>query len=69
MKKVITLTAALFLATASTHALAASGKCQVTAVSDTAITLDCGSKNNDFKVDDTVKIRTATQKRRAIEGC
>ncbi|PLX48695.1 MAG: hypothetical protein C0613_09780 [Desulfobulbaceae bacterium] len=68
MKKATILTLALFLAVASNQALAATATCTVTTASDQGITLDCGVKNDSFKSGDTVKVRTAKQ-RKAIEGC
>ena len=68
MKKSLTLILALFLVTASSHALAATTKCTITAVEDNSISLDCGTKAKVFKVGDEVKIRTA-KKVKAIEGC
>ena len=68
MKKAITLTLALFLAVASNQALAATATCTITTASDKGITLDCGAKNDSFKSGESVRIRTAKQKK-AIEGC
>lgn len=69
MKKIMTLTLALTLAVASSHALAASEKCTIAAVKDDVITLNCGAKADSFKLGDEVKIRTAKTQKKAIEGC
>lgn len=69
MKRIITIALALSLATASTHALAASGKCKITAINNSTITLDCGSTSESFNIGDEVKIRTEKKQKKAIEGC
>lgn len=63
---VVLATLALFTLSAGI-ALAASGKCTVTAVKDNVVTLDCGKAAAKIKVGETVKVKTA--KKKAIEGC
>ena len=59
-------TIAMFTLTSGV-ALAASGKCTVTEIKDSIVTLDCGATAAKLKVGDEVKIKTARKK--AIEGC
>lgn len=68
MKKVLIVALFLSLTTASSQVLAASAKCNVVAINNDSITLDCGNKTKSFKIGDEVKIKT-TQKKKAIEGC
>ena len=59
-------TIAMFTLTSSV-ALAVSGKCTVTEIKDSVVTLDCGDTAAKMKVGDKVKVKTA--KKKAIEGC
>lgn len=68
MKKLIAALMTLaFITTSAGFALAASGKCTVTAIEENKIILDCGSKADDFEVGTEVKIKSA--KKKSIEGC
>jgi hypothetical protein len=70
MKRIVTLALAFALAATSSHALAASDKCTVTAVKNGSISLDCGSMADSFKIGDQVKIKSvAKPQKKAIEGC
>jgi len=60
------VTLALFTLTSGV-ALAASGKCTVTAITDSVVTLDCDKIPDKLQVGDLVKVKTA--KKKAIEGC
>lgn len=68
MKKVLIAVFLLSLATTSDHAMAASAKCNIVAINNDSITLDCSKKTNTFKIGDEVKIKTI-KKKKAIEGC
>jgi len=59
-------TIAMFTLTSGV-ALAVSGKCTVTGIKDSVVTLDCGKTAAKMKVGDEVKVKTA--KKNAIEGC
>ncbi len=68
LKKTTLLLASIAMLTLTSGvALAASGKCTVTEIKDSVVTLDCGKAAARMKVGDEVKVKTARKK--AIEGC
>ena len=67
LKKTVMLAAIALFALSSGAAWAASGKCTVTEIKDSIVTMDCGTAAAKMKTGDTVKVKTA--KKKAIEGC
>ena len=67
LKKTVLLATLALFTLSSGVALAASGKCTVTAIKDNVVTMDCGAAAAKMKVGDNVKVKTA--KKKAIEGC
>jgi hypothetical protein len=68
LKKTTVLLAVIAMFTlTSSVTLAASGKCTVTEIKDSVVTLDCGTTAAKLKIGDEVKVKTA--KKKAIEGC
>jgi hypothetical protein len=68
MKKIVMMTVvlpgAILFATLS---YSASDNCTVVKTEKNQITLDCGKKADQFKVDDKIKIKSVKQK--SVEGC
>ena len=68
LRRITVLLAAIAMFTLTAGgAQAAGGKCTITAIKDSTVTLDCGNSAAKLKVGDTVKVKTVRKK--AIEGC
>lgn len=70
MKKITTLMATLIVtAMISSTVLAATLKCTVDSVAGDIVTMNCGAKAAKLKAGTMLKVKVATKKAAAIEGC
>jgi hypothetical protein len=68
MKKIVMMTVVLpGVILFATLSYSASDNCTVVKTEKNQITLDCGKKADQFKVDDKIKIKSVKQK--SVEGC
>lgn len=67
-KKLLALAMAMaFTVSMASVSMAATVKCEVTAIDGNTVTMDCGKKAKKLHVGDTVKVKA--KKGGAVEGC